>query len=252
MPPNRPPPVAIITGAGSGIGRTVAIRLARSGHAVVLVGRRIGALEETLSMLPEGAQGHCVSADVGDSEQAASIVAVAVDRFGRLDVLVNNAGLAPLKPIDQTTPDMIEEVYAVNAVGPACTIAAAWPVFKRQFSQRRTGPLGACIVNVSTLGTIDPFPGFFAYAAAKAALNVMARSCASEGRPFGIRAFSVAPGAVETEMLRTLFPPSVLPTEKCLAPDRVAEEILACVLGERNDHNGKTICMSAERGVVVL
>lgn len=245
-------PVAIITGAGSGIGRATAIALAQSGHNVVLVGRRIGVLEETLQLLPERASGVCVSADLGDSEQAASIVEAALERFGRVDVIVNNAALAPLKPIDETPVDLIEEVYSVNAIGPACVIAAAWPVFKKQYAQAPSAGAGACIVNVSTLGTLDPFPGFFAYAASKAAMNLMAKSCAAEGRPFGIRAFAVAPGAVETEMLRAIFSAEVLPSDKCLSAERVAEEIVACVNGERDAHNGRIIYMSAERGTMVM
>jgi NAD(P)-dependent dehydrogenase (short-subunit alcohol dehydrogenase family) len=68
------------------------------------------------------------------------------------------------------------------------------------------------------MGTIDPFPGFFGYAAAKAATNLMALSCANEGREFGIRAFAVAPGAVETAMLRSLFPESKLPSSQTMKP----------------------------------
>jgi NAD(P)-dependent dehydrogenase (short-subunit alcohol dehydrogenase family) len=162
-----------------------------------------------------------------------------------VDALVNNAGLAPLCPIDQTTAETIQQVYMTNAVGPACAIAAAWVAFKRQHAEKRMCRLGHVIVNVSTLGTSDPFPGFFAYASSKASLNVMAQSCASEGKAIGVKAFSVAPGAVETGMLRSLFSKNVLPTANCLTPQRVAEEILACICGERELQNGKTIFLKA-------
>jgi NAD(P)-dependent dehydrogenase (short-subunit alcohol dehydrogenase family) len=91
------------------------------------------------------------------------------------------------------------------------------------------------------MATTDPFPGFFIYAAAKAGVNLMAKSCAKEGREFGIRAFSVAPGAVETPMLRALFSEVQLPPEKCLSPDDVAKVVVECIAGERDTQNGETI-----------
>jgi NAD(P)-dependent dehydrogenase (short-subunit alcohol dehydrogenase family) len=238
-------PVAIITGAGSGIGQAAARTLSRSGLHVVLVGRRQAALEATAESLPDGAESLCIPLDVSDPASGEEMVSGCVARFGRLDVLVNNAGMAPLLPIDETNAAIIQQTYMTNSVGPACAIAAAWAVFKRQHAHAEFGPLGHRIVNVSTLGTSDPFPGFFAYAASKACLNTMALSCAKEGRDFAIKAFSIAPGAVETEMLRAIFPRDVLPPAKCMTPERVAEEILACVMGEREALNGKTIFLSA-------
>lgn len=242
-------PVAIVTGAGSGIGREVAKRLAADGFNLVLVGRRAETLEQTKNMLTEGSDCLCVPADIADLAQAQAIVLAAVDRFGRLDALVNNAALAPLKPIDEHSPELIQQVYMTNSIAPACTIAAAWNVFKQQHAQKRKSHMGACIVNVSTLGTRDPFPGFFAYAASKAAMNLMVKSCAAEGHDIGVRAYAVAPGAVETDMLRTLFNAKTLPPENCLPPERVADEIVACILGERPDRNGQVIYMSASAGV---
>lgn len=242
-------PVAIITGAGSGIGRQTAKRLAQDGLSLVLVGRRAAALDETRAMLDESAESICITSDMSDPAQAQSVVASALDRFGRLDVLINNAAMAPLLPIDQHTPEIIQQTYQTNSIGPACTIAAAWRVFKAQHQQKRSSHLGACIVNISTLGTRDPFPGFFAYAGSKAAMNLMVKSCASEGRAMGVRAFAIAPGAVETDMLRSIFDTKSLPSSACLSPERVAEEIVACVLGERNDMNGQVIYMSATAGV---
>jgi NAD(P)-dependent dehydrogenase (short-subunit alcohol dehydrogenase family) len=238
-------PVAIITGAGSGIGRAAALTLARSGLAVMLVGRRMEALEETASQLPEGVDSLCTSVDVSNPTSGQEIVSACVDRFGRLDVLVNNAAIAPLLDIEKTDAATIERVYMTNSVGPACAIAAAWPVFIKQCHDGRLGRLGHRVINVSTLGTSDPFAGFFAYAASKASLNVMAASCANEGKRFAVKAFSVAPGAVETPMLRNIFSKNVLPPSRCLSPQAVAEEIQACVMGERDNLNGQTIFLRA-------
>ena len=226
-------PVAVLTGAGSGIGRATAIMLAQAGYALVLVARTREHVSETARLTGAAERVEVVGGDVGDPFQCKHMVVRAVERFGRLDVLVNNAGLAPLLPIDQTDPGTIERVFRVNTMGPAWAIHHAWPVFVRQSR--------GCIVNISSMATVDPFPGFFAYAAAKAGVNLMAQSCAKEGARFNIRAFAVAPGAVETGMLRAIVPESSLPRDKCLLPEDVARVIVACIKGERDSENGGTI-----------
>lgn len=230
------PRVALITGAGSGIGRATAILLASKGFTVAITGRRSEPLAQTASLLPAAAVHLEIVADVGEHDGAAAMVDRTVDTFGRLDVLINNAGFAPLLSVEAHTPELLEECYRVNALGPAYTIARAWPVFKKQQA--------GCIVNVSTLGTIDPFEGFFGYAASKAAVNLMAMSCAKEGRALGVRAFAVAPGAVETPMLRAIFPESKLPRSSSMPPERIARVILECVEGGRDAQNGQVIVVN--------
>lgn len=225
--------VSLITGAGSGIGRATAVLLASRGHAVALVGRREGSLRETQGLLAKGAKALVIQADIGDAVQARGAVDKVVAEFGRLDNLVNNAGEAPLLPIEGHTAQVLERVYRVNALGPANLIARAWPAFVKQ----RSG----CIVNISTMGTLDPFPGFFGYAAAKASVNLMARSCANEGREMGIRAFAIAPGAVETGMLRAIVPESQLPRSKTMTPERIAGMIVDCIEGRNDNRNGQVI-----------
>jgi NAD(P)-dependent dehydrogenase (short-subunit alcohol dehydrogenase family) len=122
-------------------------------------------------------------------------------------------------------------------MGTANAIAKAWPIFKRQGS--------GCIINVSTMGTENPFPGFFAYAASKAAVELMIKSCAKEGAAFGVRAFAVAPGAVETETLRAVFSEQAIPPGACMKPEQIAEVIVECVLGKRDERNGDTIYVGA-------
>lgn len=257
MPAANPPlrPVAIITGAGSGIGRALALRLGERGYDLVLVARTRAALDavgDELARARPSTRTLVHACDVAHADAAAAIVDATLRRFGRLDALVNNAGLAPLEPIGATTPALLEQVYAVNALGPARLIAAAWPVFERQHAAGTSHRLGARVVNVSTMGTLDPFPGFFAYASAKASVNVMAKSIANEGASIGVRGFAVAPGAVETPMLRGLFDTGTIPPEACLSADAVAMEIVACLAGERDGDNGKTIVMQAGRPRRVL
>lgn len=228
-------PVALVTGAGSGIGRATAINLAARGYRLAIVGRRSAALEESLAAADGGL---AIVADLEDADQAALMVDKTLDHFGRLDALVNNAGWSPPATIPQTTPDLARRVFALNAVAPAVAIARAWPALERQ---ARADARGGVIVNVSSMAALDPYPTLYAYAAAKAAVNSLARSAANLGRPLGIRAFAVAPGAVETDLLRTIVSAADLPADRCLAPAAVAAVITDCILGNRDHDNGNTI-----------
>lgn len=227
--------VAVVTGAGSGIGRAVAEALSDRGLALVLAGRREPPLRETGARLR--GPWEAVVCDVADPASATRLVAAAVARFGRLDVVINNAGVAPSLPVGEHTPEVLREVFAVNALGPANLIVAAWRRFEEQ---ARGGSSGGCLVNVTSMASVDPFPGFFAYAASKAAANMLITSAHLEAPP-GVRCFAVAPGAVETEMLRKIIGPDRLPRERTLSPETVAAVIVDCVEGRRDAEAGRVI-----------
>lgn len=235
--------VALITGGGSGIGRALACAMVGEGWSVAIIGRCGQALAETAALTGSPQRVLTLALDVSESAAAADAVSSTVERFGRLDALVNNAGSAPLAPIEKTTPALLQECFAVNALAPGYLIAAAWPVFRRQAEEARAQGESprAAVVNVSSMATRDPFAGFFAYAAAKASVNLMAQSCAKEGRAIGVRAFAVAPGAVETPMLRANFNDKAIPPAKALAPEVVGAVIAACIRGERDAENGQVI-----------
>ena len=229
-------PVSIVTGAGSGMGRATALRLAAKGHRLVLVGRTLAKLVDAAREIVAGHPGtlvETIEADVGDPAAVHSIVPRVVATFGRIDLLVNAAGVAPLVPIEATDLGVLERTFAINTFGPALLIAAAWPVLKRQ----RSG----CFVSISTIGTSDPFAGFFAYAASKSALDSLTRSVAAEGRRLGIRAYAVNPGAVETPLLRANFPEKLLPHARTLSADAVAAVIVDCFDGSRPEPSGTCI-----------
>lgn len=231
-------PVSIVTGAGSGIGRATALRLASRGHRLVLVGRthaKLDAVAGEIRAMRADAEVEVIAADLDDLPSLGTIVPRAIARFGSIDCLVNAAGMAPLAPIDRTDFALLERTFMTNTFAPALLISAAWPVFK----SRRSG----CVVNVSTLGTSDPFAGFFAYAASKSALDSLTRSVAREGRSAGIRAFAVNPGAVETPLLRANFPEKMIPHARTLSPEQVAEVIVDCIEGRRPEDNGRAIPM---------
>lgn len=226
------PPVAIITGAGSGIGRAAAQQLAGLGWSVALVGRTQRTLEQTAE---DCGSSLVIEADLAAPGTAERIIDATIKRFGGLDALVNNAGTGSLVPIDQTSSDLLTDVFALNTFAPALLIANAWPHLIARGGGR--------IVQVSSMATVDPFPGFFVYAASKAAVESQARSCAIEGAEFGIRAFAIAPGAVETRLLRSIVSVDDLAPEQCMSPESVAGVIVQCVTGQRDGESGKTIVL---------
>lgn len=234
---NRPIPVAIVTGAGSGIGRATCIALAGSGYRLAIVGRVIERLQATRSLIPT-ADVHCISADLEDAAQVEGMVDATFTHFGRVDALINNAGWSPSATIPETTPETARRVFALNALAPCIAISRVWPIFERQ---ALAGDAPGVIVNVSSLASVDPFPMLYAYGAAKAGVNNLARSVATLGQPLGIRGFAVAPGAVETDLLRSIVDERTLPPDRTLRPESVARVILAYVRGERNHENGDTI-----------
>ncbi|MCE7974580.1 MAG: SDR family NAD(P)-dependent oxidoreductase [Leptolyngbya sp. PLA1] len=227
---------ALVTGATSGIGLHVARQLANAGFRVALCARGESGLARAASSI--GPSTVTLAADLFDPHAAAGVVDRAITALGRLDVLVNNAGWSPAATIPQTDPDTATRVFALNAVAPTVMIARAWSAFERQHA---AGEPGGVVVNVSSIASVDPFPILYAYAAAKAAVNNLAISVAAQGAAIGVRGFAVAPGAVETPLLRSLVDPASLPAEMTLRPEDVAAVVVACVRGERDESNGRTI-----------
>jgi len=228
-------PVAVITGGGTGIGAATAVRFARAGWNLALAGRRTAPLESTAAACHD-ADPACeilpIPTDVGRPDRCRSLIDAVDRRFARLDALINNAGGGPAGPIAAATPDDLAASFTVNALSAAWLTHCAWPVFTRQG--------GGCVVNVSSMAAHDPYPGLFAYAASKAAVESMIRSIHNERGDLKIRAFAVAPGAVETDLLRSYFEESVVPREATMAPDVMARIIVGCALGEHDDHDGQT------------
>ena len=223
-------PVAIITGAGRGIGRATAVELAARGYRLALAARGADGLNET-ARLAGGAA--CYPTDVTDPAQVDRLVDHALGRYGRIDAVVSNAGLAPVRSIVEMTPAEWRDVIETNLSAAFYLTRAAWPVFERQ--------RGGVVVNVSSAAARDPFPGFAAYGAAKAGLNLFGLSAAREGESIGVRVHTIAPSAVETGMFRKLMTPEQYPAEKTLDPADVARMIASCVTGEMRYTSGETI-----------
>jgi NAD(P)-dependent dehydrogenase (short-subunit alcohol dehydrogenase family) len=185
--------VAVVTGAGSGIGRAAAIALAGAGFAVVLAGRRPEPLAELAADLGDAAL--AVPADVTDAAAVDALFAAAVDRFGRVDVLFNNAGGgAPPLPIDELTPEQWQRVVDVNLTGSFLCARAAVAQMKRQ------DPQGGRIINNGSISAHSPRPNSTPYTATKHAITGLTKCLALDGRPFGITAGQIDIGNAATPM----------------------------------------------------
>lgn len=225
-------PVAVITGASRGIGRATTIALANLGYRLALVARTLADLEET-ARLAGTADALLLPADVTDAKQVADLVKRAAERFGGIDALVNVAGVAPARSIEEMSVEAWREVMDTNLSAVFYLVKYAWPYLKASSS--------AVVVNVSSMAARDPFNGFAAYGAAKAGLNVLGLVAAREGHADGIAVHTIAPGAVETAMFRQLMTAEQYPTEKTLSPDEVAQAIAQCVSGQLRHTSGEVI-----------
>jgi len=233
------PRVAIVTGAGSGIGRATGILLAKAGYHLTLVGRSRDKLEETADLAAQTAAPGVVClvapTDLCEVTSTRNLAQQTLERFGQLDAIANVAGDAPLMPIEKITPEAWRGCIDVNLSAVVHLTASAWPIFRAQG--------GGVIVNVSSMASIDPYPELAIYAAAKAGLNMFTQCTAREGQEIGVKAVAIAPGAVETPMLRGLFNETELPPSKTLDPAEVAEVIMDCITGDRAFEPGETIAM---------
>jgi len=139
--------------------------------------------------------------------------------LGSADVLVNNAALAPLEKFESITPEQFESLVNVNVRSGFYLTQTIW--------QQMLKSGGGTIVNISSLSAIDPFPGFSLYGASKAWMDLMTLALSAEGQDHNIRICSIRPGAVETPLLRGLFPD--FPADQCVSPQQVAKMVLGCV-----------------------
>ena len=186
--------VAVVTGAGSGLGRMITIALADKGWSVAAAGRRIEPLHETAALarpdlvLP-------VPADVGDADSVAALFAVVRERFGRLDLLVNNAGTgAPAGAVDELTPDGWQSIVAVNLTGSYLCAHHAVAMMKAQ------QPMGGRIINNGSISAHAPRPRSVGYTVTKHAITGLTKSISLDGRPYNIACGQIDIGNANTAM----------------------------------------------------
>ena len=194
--------VVLITGASTGIGRAIAIEMARQGANVVVnyIGKPDAAQEVVREIENDHGAALAIEADVSNSDQVGHMISQTISQLGRVDVLVNNAGIEKESPFLDKPESEFDAVIEVNLKGPfLCTQAAA-----RDMAKRKKGT----IINISSVHEDLPFPGYSAYCAAKGGLRMLCRDLALELAPHGINVINVAPGAIDTPInKRTLADP---------------------------------------------
>ncbi|GGN11213.1 short-chain dehydrogenase [Lentzea pudingi] len=212
---------ALVTGATSGIGRSIAVKLAEAGATVYVTGRRAELGKETVELIERaGGTGHFIVSDIGSVDDVRKLA----EEVGDVDVLVNNAGIFPFSPTPEQSLDVYEKVFDVNVRGTYFLTAALAPAMVARGK--------GSIVNVSSIAAVVGTPVGSVYNASKAAMDALTRSWAVEFGAAGVRVNSVAPGPVATEKALAeageVFDEisKNLPLQRVGQPDEIAEAVL--------------------------
>lgn len=200
MPPSPPSKVALVTGAARGIGLAVAKRFLAERWRVALLDIEGALLRETVKALKKPAETLALDCDVSNAASVRSAIAAVNIRFGRLDALVNNAGIATFLPVLETPDEDWNRILAVNLTGPFLCTKAAAPLMRDN---------GGAIVNITSISAVRASTLRSAYGTSKAALAHLTKQCAVELASLGIRVNAVAPGPVETAMAKAVHTPEI-------------------------------------------
>lgn len=233
--------VALVTGASKGIGACIAEHLAREGASVVVnyASSQAGADKVVAKIVAAGGKAVAVQADVSKPEQISALLHATIQHFGRLDVLVNNAGIYEVAPLKQITPEHFHRHFNLNVLGPLLLSQQAAELFPEE---------GGTIVNVSSVvSTLSP-AGTTVYNASKSALDGITRSLAKELGPRRIRVNSVNPGLIETEGLHASplldargSLEQVSPLGRIGQPEDIAPAVLYLACGDSAFMTGETL-----------
>lgn len=189
--------VVVVTGASSGLGEATARHLAERGATVVLGARRADRLKVLVDEITRtGGNASAVTTDVTDSAQVQALVDMAVEQYGRIDVLINNAGIMPHSPLERRKIDDWNRTIDINIKGVLYGIAAALPHMQRQKSGH--------IINVSSVAGHKVGKGNAVYAATKTAVRVLSEGLRQEVKPWNLRTTIISPGAVATELPKSV------------------------------------------------
>ena len=194
--------VVVITGASSGLGEATARLLSAQGATIVLGARRVDRIQAIVDELTNsGGKALAVATDVTDPDQVKALVDAAVQTYGRIDVMINNAGLMPHSPLERLKIDDWNQMIDVNIKGVLYGIAAVLPYMQQQKAGH--------IINVSSVAGHKVRPGGVVYAATKHAVRVLSEGLRMEVKPYNIRTTVISPGAVATELPNSITEPDI-------------------------------------------
>ena len=207
--------VAIVTGSSSGIGKAIALRYGAEGARVVVTARRLALCEQTVDQIKaKGGEAWAIQTDVADEQQVERLITETVKRYGRLDVLVNNAGIiAGGRRLAETSTKDFDAVMNVNLRGTFFCCRAGFTQMKQQG--------GGTIINMSSVAGVQAWAGTGTYSASKHGIMALTKSLADEGRPHHIKVTAICPGGVADELVDA-SPEEILRSEK-IDPFDIAE-----------------------------
>ncbi len=223
---------ALVTGGSKGIGRAICLALAREGANVVIAARHENEIKDTVNKLKAmKSESLAIQADVRNEEDVRRLISTIIDKCGRLDILINNAGVACKKRLEETTLEEYEKMMDTNLKGVFLCTKYAIPYLKESKNGK--------IINISSVGGIHGLPEFSIYCASKFGVNGITESIASEliGE---IKVYSVCPGAVDTDMYMSIY--SDRPR---LKPENIAEKVLELASPDSKVASGKIIEIQA-------
>jgi len=223
---------ALVTGGSKGIGRAICLALAKEGANIVIAARNESEIEETMNKLKSmGSKAMAIQADIRSEEDVRRLISMTIDKCGRLDILINNAGVAHKKRLEETTLEEYDEIMDTNLKGVFLCTKYAIPYIRESKNGK--------IINISSVGGLHGLPEFSVYCASKFGVNGLTESIAAELEG-EIKVYAVCPGAVDTDMYRSLFaerPP--------LKPEHIAEKVLELASPDSRVTSGKIIEIQA-------
>ncbi|QAT50732.1 SDR family oxidoreductase [Caproiciproducens sp. NJN-50] len=187
--------IAVITGASRGIGKGIAMKFAQEGAVTVLVGRRLFALREVQSEIQAaGGKASCIAADVTIDSQVTDLAGAVIKEYGRIDILINNAGISKEMPLLEMPVEIFDEIMTANLRSVMLVTKAFLPAMVRQ----KYGN----IINIGSGAALRGLPGSTAYSVSKAGVVCLTQALGDEVRPLGIRVNVICPGPVDTELFQ--------------------------------------------------
>ena len=247
--------VAVITGAGSGLGRASAILFAKEGAKVVVADiNDAGGKEAVAAISSSGGEAIFVHTDVSKASDAENLIKATKDKFGKIDILFNNAGVPHRPtPIENLDESLWDRIFSVNVKGIFLITKSAFPVMKEAG--------GGVVINLASISGLRPRPGSSAYATSKAAAIMLTKELALEGAPKNIRVNAINPVAADTPMLPGLLPEGVdmneakkalidtVPLGRLAKPEDVAYAALYLASDESAMLTGTSINVDGGRGI---